>query len=100
MTQPLRLVPQLAVSITSPTGCVSTKPLRDTVEITSHDQGVLDETKTPAYPVTFESDKDLTDDDADDLEICNGGDPVGIADLERRPAGGPDGGVEGGKVTD
>lgn len=53
-----------------------------------HDQGVLDETPATAEPVTKDTDEDLTDNDAGNFEVVDGGDPGGVADGFFLPAGG------------
>ena len=66
-----------------------------------HDQGVLNETESTSDPVSLETDKNLTDNDTDDLKVVDGGNPVVVADQVRGgPALRPDGSVQAGQVTD
>lgn len=66
----------------------------------SHDQGILDQTKSSSDPISLETDGDLSDHDTDDLEVVDGRDPIVVADSVVLPALRPDGLVQRRQVTD
>lgn len=72
----------------------------ETHQTERHDEGVLDETELPSDPISLESDKDLTDDDTQDLKVLNGVDPPNLADDSCAPAGRPDGLEERLEISD
>lgn len=55
-----------------------------------HDQRILHEPGFPADPVALETDADLTNDDAENLEVRLCGDPVFVTDCVGGPTLGPD----------
>ena len=79
-------------------GCTPRSSEHDETE--EHDEGVLDETKLSTDPVSFDTDRDLTDNDTDGLEVGHSRDPVLVADLVSSPASLPDRRVERTQVTD
>jgi hypothetical protein len=69
------------------------------ISLTCHDKSILHQSEFPTDPVTFNAHHDLANNDANDLKVGDGRNPIGIAFCELGPAGGPDGGEEGGQVA-
>jgi hypothetical protein len=113
MTQPFKVVPQLAVSITRPTKgsqrygrgmglsiWMSRQSSPREISLTCHDKGILHQSEFATNPIPFDAHNDLAKNNADYLKIGDGRDPIRIALGELGPAGGPDGGEQGRQVTD